>query len=289
MQSSDAGKTTVQFNGASLNTSGIVKVGDEYIGYATLAGSSLTNCKRGYLNPALVQTLDKKQRAFNLSALLPVVALTADISTDSSVISVTDSSGFAANGGYLLIGNDLNTAEVVGYCNIATPTFIMPAHSNGIFRGLFGTDKQAHNTNTLCYGIPFRYWDLQKDDAFDNQMVYFQAAHYARGATWEKISWDETHIPSNEGQVRLKVLVRFDNQPPWNTPPTNQKDGIFQFTNPNGANGINIKADQIEVMVFVQYLPGAFFSNAWKRSPLLENLYVEYKKPPVVTLARQEK
>ncbi|MFH0889290.1 MAG: LamG-like jellyroll fold domain-containing protein [Planctomycetota bacterium] len=288
LRSSDAGKTAVQFNGASLDTSGIVKVGDEYIGYATInAGTSLTNCKRGYLNSSVL-THDKKQRAFNLSALLPVSALTTDISAEGSVISITNVNGFAANGGYLLIGNDLNTAEVVGYCNIVNSSFVMPAHSNGIFRGAFGTNEQAHNTNTLCYGIPFRYWDLQKADAFDNQMAYFQAAHYARGATWKKISWNETHTPSNDSLVRLRFLARFNNQPPWNTSPTNQKDGIFEFTDPNGANSINIQADQIEVMVFFQYLPGAFSSNAWKRSPLLENIYVEYDKP-VVTLSRQER
>ncbi|MFH1230724.1 MAG: hypothetical protein V1709_04420 [Planctomycetota bacterium] len=284
LQASDAGKTTVLFNGAILDTSGIVKVGDEYIGYANISGSNLMNCKRGYLGSP-VSTYDKKQRATNISSFLAVSALTQDISVDSSIIPATNTGGFSTNGGYLLIGNDLNAAEVVGYCN---STFVMPAHSNGIFRGMFGTNKQTHNANTLCYGIPFRYWDLQKQNAFDNQMVYFQAAHYARGATWKRILWDETHIPSNDGLVGLRVLVRFNNQPLWNTIPTNQEDGIFEFTIPAGANNLNVKADQIEVMVFFRYLPGAFSSNAWKRSPLLENIYVEYEKP-VVTISQQER
>ena len=201
-------------------------------------------------------------------------------------IPIKVNSGFA-NSGYVLIGNDINSGEVVGY-NQLSGNLRMPAHSNGIFRGMFGTTKQPHPINTLCYGIPFRYCDLEKPNAFDNQMAYFQAAHLVRGATWKRISWEETHLPNNDNQVRLRFLVRFNNQPSWDTAPTNQPGGIFEFTDPTGLNDLNVKADQIEVMVFFQYLPGAFSSNAWKRSPLLENIYVEYQNPSI-TISRQEK
>lgn len=279
---SDPGKTTVQFNAGSLDNSGIIKIGDEYIGYGSINGTTLESCKRGYLN-SQIQTHDFGQRAINLTAFLPVTSLSQGISADRADIPVNSTSGFA-NSGYVLIGNDLNSGEIVGFSQLVR----MPSHSNGIFRGMFGTTKQAHLINTLCYSIPFRYWDLEKPNAFDSQMAYFQAAHLARGATWKRISWEETHLPNNDNQVRLRFLVRFDNQPAWNTTPTNQPGGIFEFTDPNGINDINVKADQIEVTVFFQYLPGAFLSNAWKRSPLLENIYVEYQKP-IITISRQEK
>jgi hypothetical protein len=183
----------------------------------------------------------------------------------------------------------------MGYLQASGGLLRMPEHSDGVFRGMFGTTPGDHPINTLCYSIPFRYWHLERGtpriNAFDSQMAYFQAAHSARGATWQRISWEETHPPisqPNDGLVRLRFLVRFDNQPAWNTTPTNLPNGIFEFTDPTGLNDLNVKADQIEVMVFFQYLQGAFTGNAWKRSPLLENIYVTYAKP-IITLSRQEK
>ena len=282
----DLAKSTIQLNGAPSGNSGLIKIGDEYVGFASVNGTLISNCVRYYLNTP-IQTHDFGQRIFDLSRFLPVTALGQGVSINDSGIPISSSSGFAINGGYALLGNDFNNGEVVGYNQIAG-NLRMPSHSNGIFRGMFGTTKQAHPINTLCYGIPFRYWDLEKPNAFDSQMAYFQAAHLARGATWKRIFWEETHLPNNDNQVRLRFLVRFNNQPAWNTIPTNQPGGIFEFTDPNGFNDIDIKADQIEIMVFFQYLPGAFLSNAWKRSPLLENIYVEYQKP-VITISRQEK
>ena len=285
IMASDSWKFAVQFNATSLDSSGIVKIGDEYIGYGSITGTLIENCKRGYLNSP-IQTHDFGQRAINLTAFLQVTSLSQGISANNSDIPIKVNSGFA-NSGYVLIGNDINSGEVVGY-NQLSGNLRMPAHSNGIFRGMFGTTKQPHPINTLCYGIPFRYCDLEKPNAFDNQMAYFQAAHLVRGATWKRISWEETHLPNNDNQVRLRFLVRFNNQPSWDTAPTNQPGGIFEFTDPTGLNDLNVKENQIEIMVFFQYLPGAFSSNAWKRSPLLENIYVEYQNPSI-TISRQEK
>lgn len=280
---SDLFKNTVRFNAPSLNSSGLIKIGDEYIGYGSITGTTLLNCVRGYLNSP-IQTIEAGQRAINLTAFMPVTSLTQNITDYSYNIPVNSSAGFD-NSGYVLIGNNFESGEVAGYTRLIQ----MPAHSDGIFRGMFGTPKQNHPANTLCYGIPFRYWDLQKPNAFDSAMAYFQAAHLLRGATWKRISWEETHLPGNDGLTRLRILVRFDNQPAWNTAPKNQPGGIFEFTAPDGLNELNVKSDQIEIMVFFQYLPGALLSNAWKRSPLLENIFVEYAKPPAIILSRQEK
>ena len=286
LNASNPDQTSVQFNAGSLEQSGVVKVGDEFIGYASTITSTLSDCKRGYLNTP-VQTHDKNQRAINLSSFLPVSALAEDLPQDSNRITVTSNSGFG-NSGYVLIGNDLNTAEAAGF-NITRGNILqMPEHKNGIFRGMFGTTKQTHQQNTLCYAIPFRYWHLEKPNAFDNQMAFFQAATAARGANWKKIYWNETHEPSDDGLVNIRVLVRFDNKPAWDWMPTNMAGGIFAFDDPQGSNQLDITAEQAEIMVFFQYLPGAFFSNAWKRSPLLEDIYVDYEKP-TLTLSKQEK
>lgn len=291
---SDSGKTTVTLSDTLSANSGLIKIGDEYIGFASTSTSTLTACVRGYLNTP-IQTHDYGQRIFNLSRFLPVTALSQGIFPENFTIPIKSSNGFA-NSGYVLIGDNFNSGEVAGYLQSGGGFLRMPEHSGGIFRGMFGTSPQNHQANTLCYAIPFRYWHLERGtpriNAFDSQMAYFQAAHLARGATWKRISWEETHLPDppgNDNLIRLRFLVRFDNQPAWNTTPTNLPNGIFEFTNSNEPNDLNVKADQIEVMVFFQYLPGAFLGNAWKRSPLLENIYVEYKKPPVVTIARQER
>ncbi len=290
---SEINRTTIALSEALAANSGIIKIGDEYVGFATVSGTSLSDCFRGYLNTP-VQTHDYGQRIFDLSRFLPVTALSQNINIDNFWIPIKSSAGFT-NSGYALIGDNFNTGEVVGYLQASGGFLRMPEHSNGIFRGMFGTSPQNHQINTLCYAIPFRYWHLERGtprvNAFDSQMAYFQAAHSVRGATWQRISWEETHLPTppgDDGLVQLRFLVRFDNQPAWNTPPTNPPSGIFEFTDPNDLNELNIKADQIEVMVFFQYLPGAFLNNAWKRSPLLKNIYVTYAKP-IITLSRQEK
>ena len=288
----DSAKSTVMLNGSLSGNSGLIKIGDEYVGFASVSGTSASDCFRGYLSTPIL-THDYGQRVFDLSRFLPVTALSQDIFPENFMIPIKSSDGFASSG-YALLGNDFNNGEVAGYLQASGGLLRMPTHSDGVFRGMFGTTPQAHSINTLCYNIPFRYWHLEKGtprtSAFDSQMAYFQAAHSARGATWQRISWEETHAPPpNDNLVRLRFLVRFDNQPAWDTTPTNLPNGIFEFTNPTGANELNVKADQIEIMVFFQYLAGAFLSNAWKRSPLLENIYVEYKKPPVVIISRQER
>ncbi|MBI5780019.1 MAG: hypothetical protein HZA49_11285 [Planctomycetes bacterium] len=283
---SDSGKTTVTLSDTLSANSGLIKIGDEYIGFASTSTSTLTACVRGYLNTP-IQTHDYGQRIFNLSRFLPVTALSQGIFPENFRIPIKSSGGFASNG-YVLIGDNFNTGEVAGYLQTSGGFLRMPEHSNGIFRGMFGTSPQNHQTNTLCYAIPFRYWHLEKANAFDSQMAYFQAAHLARGATWKRITWDEEHIPSNDNLIRLRFLVRFDNQPAWNTTPNNQPGGIFEFTNPTDPNELNVKADQVEVMVFFQYLPGALTGNAWKRSPLLKDIHVTYAKP-IITLSKQER
>jgi hypothetical protein len=130
---------------------------------------------------------------------------------------------------------------------------------------------------------------LEKPNAFDNQMAFFQAAHFARGAEWQRIYWKENHAPAtDDGQVNFRVLVRFDNKPSWDTPPTNIPGGIYEFNVPDDANRLDVNADQIEVMVFIQYMNGAFLNQSWKRAPLLESIGVDYQKP-IITLAQQEK
>lgn len=144
---------TISLNSQGSN-SGIIKIGDEYIGYASVDGGTgyIQNCVRGYLNTP-IQTQDDGQRAFNLGAFLPVTALGADISDIDYQIPLKSSTGFISNGGYVLIGNDINSAEVAGYCFRSGNNLRMPSHSDGIFRGMFGTNKNFFPANTLCYAI----------------------------------------------------------------------------------------------------------------------------------------
>jgi hypothetical protein len=277
-------------NVSGLAVPGIIKVGDELIGYvnADTYENFLTGCHRGYLNSSS-QVHASGERAMALS-FLPIVALTADIFPNDYNITFTTSSTLLPEG-YLLADN-----ELIGYCWEQNYGVSMPYVRNqqGIYRGAFGTNPDYHNKDALLFAMPFRYFDRYKTGAFDTSMAYFQSATKMPNAKWQRIRWDNgsSILPG----VRIKILARFNGKPAWDTQPTNKEGGIFEFTNLDSANAIGVEGDQIELLTFFEYLPGAFpigsasggNSNDWKHSPVLRGIWVEYEKPNLI-LTHEEK
>ncbi|MFH1228760.1 MAG: hypothetical protein V1701_12770, partial [Planctomycetota bacterium] len=280
-------------NGLGLSPfGGIVKLGNEVIGYGGIDGFSgeITGCVRGYLN-SLPQTHDYRAKIFYIP-YLPVVSLRNAIGPGDSAIPVTSMNGFSTDAAYLLVGNDFNQSEMIGYLWLdgVNTQFAMPFDRTGagIFRGAFGTTPGSFMPGTLVYAMPFRYWHLEKSRAFHHEMAYFHTAHFAHDATWQRVRWTERHEPADDGMVQWRFLVRFDNNPHWANQPTNRKDGLFEFYSRNRSQDLNISANQIELLAFVQYQPGAFLTDSWKRAPALTNLYIDYTKPADIISHREE-
>ncbi|MBI4833701.1 MAG: hypothetical protein HY811_02620 [Planctomycetes bacterium] len=269
-------------NVSGLGEPGLIKIGDEIIGYVSISasGRQLINCKRGFLESP-IQTHDNSQRAMHM-AFIPIGVLDTDISAEDSYITFTTQSTFMTEG-YILADN-----EVIGYSGLSGNDPYMPYDKNyrGIYRGSFGTMPLPHSQNTLAVGIPFRYFDRYQVGAFDTTMAYFKSATRMIDAKWKNLKWDDDG--SGRPNVRIKMLVRFNSLPAWDTDPTNEEGGIFEFTAPDGANEFDFKSDQIEVLTFVEYLSGAFLSDDWKYSPALRGLWVEYEKPNLIR-TNQEK
>jgi type II secretory pathway pseudopilin PulG len=269
-------------NVGGLGTPGLIKIGDEIIGYISIDTSNrqLINCKRGFLDSP-IQTHDNSQRAMHM-AFIPIGVLDADITSQEYHITFTTQSTFMPEG-YILADN-----EVIGYSWLCGGDPCMPYDKNtsGIYRGSFGTIPTSHSQNTLVVGIPFRYYDRYQAGAFDVTMAYFQSATKMLDAKWKNLKWDDDN--SNRPNVRIKMLSRFNGLPSWDTDPTNEENGIFEFTVPDDANELNLKSNQIEILTFVEYLTGAFLNDDWKHSPVLRGLWVEYEKPNQI-ITNQEK
>ncbi|MCK5578444.1 MAG: hypothetical protein KAI63_02855, partial [Planctomycetes bacterium] len=278
----DGNETTINFNGVAglTGTGGVVKVGDEFIGYAgrDTDQSEITDCVRGYLDSP-VSVNDSNQRAFHLS-FLPVTSLREAVSANANNIPLKTSPG--RQGGYILVDD-----EVIGFTRGQGGNIIMPYDKKGvgIFRGSFGTGRISHQQNALAFAIPFRYWDLYKARAFDNEMAYFKASRAVTNALWGWIKWKRKVTRPG---VRLKILARVDGVPDWSSPPMNRPGGIFQFTASQGVNFLNVKGDRIEILVFFEYLSGAFSGHAWKESPVLQTLRVGYRKPNQINVHQEE-
>lgn len=260
---------------------GAIKLGDEVIGYVGSAGGgpvTLSNTKRGYLKSP-VQGHGTGERFLNLS-FMPLTSTAGAIGEKEASILVTAVQGFAPVG-FLLIDD-----EVIGY-NDQSNGFNMPTdrEGKGIFRGRFGTTVAAHDVGSLVYGIPFRYFDLSRQEAFDNQMAYFQAALHASGAKFGRLRWDEER---RRDKAIVRVLARVDGKPGWDERPTNRPGGLYEFTQADGRNAIDASGSELQIQVRYEYQAGAFGDDTWKYSPRVNGIWVEYEQPEVVRSHEEE-
>ncbi|MFH1423256.1 MAG: hypothetical protein ABIH42_11170 [Planctomycetota bacterium] len=148
-------------------------------------------------------------------------------------------------------------------------------NNTGVFRSAFGSPITGCNNNDLGIFLPFRYFDLYEKNRESKQGVYYYAANTVKYAYFKGVTWD---ADTPEGTV-VKVQVRIDGEPAWDSPPTNKKGGIFEFTDPEGDNEINVAGERVEVRVYLTYLEDAYRTDAWKKTPVIRSISLEYVCP----------
>ncbi len=214
-----------------------------------------------------------------------VTALSAPLSAADDSFSVIDGSHFGPEG-YCRIG-----PEVLSWCRGGGRTF------SGIrnFRGRFGTPAGSFDAGEIVQPIPFRYWDRYAPEYAGEGLAFYQCGHSEPDAVWTSVllaAVGPEGMPP-PGLVVPRILVRFDGFPDWDSKPTNQPGGIYEFKGEGefplaggegtrrGARGV--KADQIEIRVFWQFLRGAYYpNNDWKRTFGVDWLAATYYHPMVV-------
>lgn len=296
LQNKDTG---VKMNGVRgiPATGGAIKVGDEFIGYCQAGGVMLSNCARGYLgSPA--EAHDRGERAFSLS-FLPVTALGGNLTKEGQRIPLgAQSSQALALGGLGAVAQSAQGTpgfgpygyirvddEIIGYTWNRGSRLEMPVNEKGqgIFRGAFGTRAEPHSPSGPIFAIPYRYFDRYRPESFDSQMQYFEAGTCITNATWRRVTW-EGQVPDG---IRLHVLARVDGKPEWTTPPTNKSGGLYEFTQPAGKNAMDLRGDQLEIRLYIEYREGAYTTDAWKATPVIDTLSAEYTRP-ITTLVHEE-
>jgi len=286
-----------------LANGGLMKVGDELIGYGnwTQNGTSgtVTQAKRGWLN-SNAELHDQGDAIFYIP-WVPVAAMNGDVTADDKTIHlkqrmVGDPTRYKS--GYVLLDNEMVLFQWNGDDGL---TLSMPPRwdgSRGLYRGMFGTQEASHSaTNCLAYGIPFRIWDTYKAREFDNSMVYFQWSTKLDLAHWNSYLW-KSAMPKGEKNIVIHGMARIDGKGDfWDPPGLNDMTLLVDSVTGNGKlNRIGHLNDagQFDVRFYIEYKPGSFDAQnprgaeAWKRAPKIQEIQVEYDRP-IQTLHHEDR
>ena len=252
---------------------GLLKIGDEYVGYADSA-EVLNGVKRGALSTP-------KNAHASGSAIfpffpLPCSSLARSIDPRSSALDIKSAFDFPGE------GNVRCGEEIIGYSDKSSIALAMPSdeQGNGLLRGAFGTSPRAHSKDELVYYFPVRYWDRTLWGHDGPRCAFFSASKTAPGAFWKRVTWTEEN-PS-ESHLGIHVKARLDGKPSWETPPTNRKGGIFQFDRPEHENRLHLQADTLEIRVYFSYQKNAYASGFWKEKAVVKSILAEYLQPVCV-------
>jgi len=245
----------------------------------------LQNVKRGVLgSKAAAHGAGTRALVFDG---MPVSSLKSNFAPQADAFTVGNAAGFPAEG-YAWIGNDSRGGEVVSW------TERSGASLNGckFFRGRYGTSAGPHESGDIVRCLPFRYWDREARSFDGEGLAFIQGGYAAADAIWDSV---ELQVKGTEeyplpGRVRPRVLVRFDGLPNWDAEPSNQEGGIYEFRNRTGVIPLKggksggIAADQIEMRVFWEFMPGAFqpSSSDWKRTFSINLLRATYRTPLIM-------
>jgi len=301
------GDTTLQITQTGIpffQNGGLMKVGDEYIGYGnwTQNGTqgSAQQAKRGWLN-STAELHDQGDAIFYIP-WVPVAALAGDVSTDDKVIRLKQRmSGDPARykSGYVLLDNEMALFQWNADDGL---TLSMPPRwdgQKGLYRGMFGTQETNHTSTTcLAYGMPFRVWDTYKAREYDNSMVYFQWSTKLDLAHWNTFMWRHD-IPQSDKNILVHALARIDGRGEfWDAP--GMSDLTLLVDSIAGNSNVKLNrtghlqdSGQLDVRFYVEYKQGAFDaqnprqSESWKRCPKIKEIQVDYDRP-VQTLHHED-
>jgi hypothetical protein len=255
---------------------GLVKVDDEIIGVCGVEGARFYPVKRGLLGSS---PSPHAEGAKIYIIPYPRAAAFDGSLTDTSV--PIRNPGEVPEEGFVQVARQASDGEILPYRSVSgggQDNRYQDVNGLGVFRGAFGSPKTGCTAQDIGIFIPFRYYDLYEANRDSRQGVYYYAVTTVEKGFFKRITWDAT-IP--QGTVVI-VQVRIDGEPGWDCQPTNSKGGIFQFTEPEGNNIIDVAGDRVEVRVYLTYLDGAYATDVWKRTPEVRSITLEYVCPPVV-------
>jgi hypothetical protein len=270
---------------------GLLKIGDEYIGYQAAAAQMVTGLKRGWLG-STAEVHDLGESIFSLY-YLPVSTLLNDVTTTDANLALAQAMAGHPNRytkGYVLVDNEMIGFEWNGGngLNLGMP-FRMDG-TTGLYRGMFGTTATSHTaTTSLVYGMPWRYHDTYKPQEFDNTMCYYQWSTKMDLANWRTLTWTQEMTPADPNVV-VHCLVRVDGKGEFfDRPAMSDNVLLMEFLSPGG-NKINRvghlnDAGQLDVRFYVEYKPGSFDATqpwntmSWKRTPKIKQIQIEYDRP----------
>ena len=276
---------------------GLIKAGDEYIGYGSRVQNQLSILARNWLcstKENRKKVHDLGDRVLDLSTYLPVTALSTDVTpTDFQVAIAQRLAGDDRQyrRGYVLIDEEVILFEKGG--GNGRPLW-MPVRwdgTTGLFRGMFGTQPQQHAADkSLVYGMPWRFWDTYKAQEFDNNMVYYQWSTEMDLARWDALTWTQD-MPAQETNIAVHAIVRIDGKGElFNPAGQNERQIVLEFINAGAANPIRKIGYQndpglFDVRFLVEYKKDSFLPNepwkahSWKRAPRVKEIRVSYDRP----------
>jgi hypothetical protein len=152
------------------------------------------------------------------------------------------------------------------------------ALGRGVFDHAFGSNAAPPQPGDLLVDLPFRPHDRYADRTWSYDGLFFQTARELTGAYVTRVEWDET-LPSPFCEV--KVAVRLDGAPAWDAEPADRpglSSRLYLFDDPREPNEIMVRADRVELRVYLTFKPGAFYDDAWKRAALVGAVRVHYRQ-----------
>ncbi len=237
---------------------------------------------------------ERQDNTLGFNALLPIpaipVARLAGSVTDVAINTVGNPLGFPREEGYLLVddGNQATSDEILAHTGPDGSAFGMfrdDRSGRGIFRGRFGTEVRQRSSETPVIELMARHHDRYQPLVESKDLQYFERAWTMPGTMWDRIGWEVEEARNRRTMGTLRVLARFNGAPGWDSKPTNQPGGLYQFDEPQDLNQLDLLRDGIEIRVYYRHRPGAYgalgegvWNDEWKHLPVLRNLSIEHRK-----------
>jgi hypothetical protein len=270
---------------------GLLRIGDEILGYQSLDASNGTITVASNGRGLLGTDAGAHQMPDPVVFLehFTVTTLSGNVSAGDASLPVTNADEFPSEG-TVLIGD-----ELVHYTRVRGAVLEMPRAStepgrgnengDGIFRGRFGTPASPHGAGELVILFPARYLDRWAERADAPELGYFGFEVDQPAAFWTGVFFSK----EDSDMARLGVLQRTTPDAPWDGDPETDKRLALHWNGEREGKPVAIgrQSDRIQWRAFVDYLPGAFdlrtgAAHGWRRTPKLKMFAAFYFAPSMV-------
>lgn len=276
---------------------GLLRIGDEIIGYSQLEASTGTITVAPDGRGMLGTDPGPHDATEPLVFLEHMVAstLAGGCGAGDASLALASVDDFPSEG-LVLVGE-----ELVHYTRIQGAALDMPRASStpglrdergsGLFRGRFGTTPSAHSAGELVVLFPARYPDRWADKADAPELAYFGFAVEHPSAFWTGVFYGEAKADG----VRLRALQKARPEAPWDADPEEDPRVklLVRGDKDGGAVPVMAQSDRIEWRVHAVYDQRAFdplagLSHGWKRTPKLR-MFSSFYYAPTATLRSMER